>query len=66
MEILQPSLVSDDDARIFSDSLAIKSSNSKSANQMEEESEIRAVNKAKQDEIDMKKLEEIQAQNKRL
>ena len=42
MEILQPSLVSDDDARIFSDSLAIKSSNSKSANQMEEEQAVAA------------------------
>jgi hypothetical protein len=37
MEILAPSLISDDDARLFSDSLATRSSNSKSANQMEEE-----------------------------
>lgn len=61
MEILAPSLISDDDARLFSDSLATRSSNSKSANQMEEEQTIYKEKKAEQDEIDRKKLAEIQA-----
>ena len=66
MEILAPEPISEDDSRLYSDSLATRSGHSKSETQLRQEAQLAAAQKAKQDAADMKKLAEIQEQNKRL
>lgn len=60
MEILAPEPISEDDSRLYSDSLAARSGHSKSETQLRQEAQLAAAQKATQDAADMKKLAEIQ------
>jgi len=59
-ELLAPTPVSDVDTRLYSDSMAAKSSISKSEVELQEEKTAAAEKKRKKDEEDKKRLAEIQ------
>lgn len=60
MELLAPEPITEDDSRAYSDSLAARSSKSKSETQIRQEAILAAATKNQQEAADRKKLAEIQ------
>lgn len=65
-ELLAPEPISDQDTKIFADSLAAQSQESKSELQIQEEQDKAEKQKREKEEADRKRLADIKAENERM